>query len=177
MKAEGRSLASRRIPPWRDRETGLLSSEWNGWERPRVHKWAAVQGILGHHEPFLSLSRPERPVARPTARQSQSSVRRREYTRVSVPSPCREVDLTQRCVRDRRLSFGTNTEAQVARRKRAEAETSGEEGYTYNMRFLCVAIAIASVAFLSTIVSGETRCSECSGQDSAKDRKEREVLR
>lgn len=78
---------------------------------------------LGHHEPFLSLSRPERPVARPTARQSRGSVRRRECTRVPVPSP-RAAKSTRRgrCVRDRKACpLGANTEAQVARTNRVEA--------------------------------------------------------
>lgn len=45
---------------------------------------------LGRHEPFLSLSRPERPAAHPTVRQSRGSVRRREcYSRLRVSSACR----------------------------------------------------------------------------------------
>lgn len=113
-KAEGRLASVSRLEEdsTAEGETGLLSrrggeigSAGRGPVHTQVGRCARLIP-LGHHEPFLSLSRPERPAAHPTAKQSRSSVRRRECTRVSVSSACRgrSAESTRRCVRDRRRS-------------------------------------------------------------------------
>lgn len=118
---------------------------------------------LCHREPFLSLSRPKRPVAQPTARDSRNvtfaGAGYARVLRVSTPSVPRS-ESTRRCVRDRKaLPLGANPEAQVATRKRVEADERRRG--IYNMRLLCVVIAIASAAFLLTTVSGESLLVTC----------------
>lgn len=101
-------VALRRIPPWRERDWAPLSSEqrlWNGREPYAVV--CEANAIWLHELPFLSLSRPERPVAQsrrqthvPFADANILACLFLSFVAKRVDST-RRIHTIRRCVRDR----------------------------------------------------------------------------